>query len=383
MARLPRAADLTLPDVGSTTVRSLFSEALRAAIRTTQGLGHPTFRADVLPALMRSPGFFAAALRQPSRLTFARCLAMADGPADVRRSWETELAAGLALDAARAGLLPAPVSFAGPRTLVDERRGTWLGPIAGQGPFTIAPSGEVSDARGALPEAPAFVALTDDGAIRLCLHDKNPLSALEAHPDKSGSLVDLGGHDAAEWRAALSSALAVIDRALPAIAGEMRLLLSHVVPVGFDAEKHLSASYLEAAGVVYLTLHPRELTLVEALVHEFQHNKLNLLLGLDRVLENQESELYTSPVRPDPRPLRGVLLAVHAFQPLIVLYDRLIAAAAGDQAAALVTRRDQIVSTCHAGCSVLLPNARPTEAGTPLLEEIAALDRRFADARLG
>src|SRR6185436_4142373 len=91
----------------------------------------------------------------------------------------------------------------------------------------------------------------------------------------------------------------------------------------YDDHKHLSASYQEAIGTIYLTLHPNLMTMAEAVIHEFSHNKLNALFELDELLENAYWPLYTSPVRPDPRPLHGVVLAVHAFQPVARLYERM------------------------------------------------------------
>ena len=44
---------------------------------------------------------------------------------------------------------------------------------------------------------------------------------------------------------------------------------AYSVPVGWDEQRHLSASYQEAIGTVYLSLHPNPLTLAEALIHEF------------------------------------------------------------------------------------------------------------------
>ena len=45
------------------------------------------------------------------------------------------------------------------------------------------------------------------------------------------------------------------------------------------------------------------------------------------MLANADAPLYPSPVRPDPRPLRGVLMAVHAFLPVAGLYEAMTDAA--------------------------------------------------------
>lgn len=376
--RLPEVRDLTVPRPSSTTVRTLLSAALGVAIGVARGLGGRAaargwYRELVLPRLLAEPGLLASSLLEPSRHTLARLLALDPGaPLASRAAWEEGLAASLALDVATVVGVDVAISLTAPRVLVDERRGLAFELPAG--PVTLTPGGPLV-AGAPAPSREAAVSLA--GPTRLLLVDTNPLSGLEAHPDKLGNALDLGGRDVEEWRRVLRAALELVDTHLPALGGELRLLLRHVVPVGFDAERHLSASYLEAVGVVYLTLHPQQMTMVEALVHEFQHNKLNVLLGLDPVLENGELPLYASPVRPDPRPLRGVLLAVHAFQPIALLYESLLEAGHGDRGE-LERRLGQIARTCREGCEVLLPNARPTAVGRALLDEIAELDQRLA-----
>jgi HEXXH motif-containing protein len=158
---------------------------------------------------------------------------------------------------------------------------------------------------------------------QLCLHDTNPLWSLEEHPGKHGNATDLGGKEVGEWQRALDAALALIEVALPSLFAELESTLRRVVPVGYDSQRHLSASYTEAPGLIYMTLHPDPLTLAEAIIHETQHGKLNAVLWHDRVLHNGRSEWTTSPVRDDLRPLMGVLLAVHAFVPVSSLHAAL------------------------------------------------------------
>jgi HEXXH motif-containing protein len=222
------------------------------------------------------------------------------------------------------------------------------------------------------PAEPLFHVV--DGDVVLALADNNPLAMLDAHPDKRGNAIDLGGRPVREWVDALRQAFALVDAYLPELRDEMRLYVQAIVPVGFFADRHLSASYREAIGTLYLSLHPSPRTMVEALVHEFQHNKLNALLELDDVLENAHEPLYRSPVRPDARPLHGVLLAVHAFVPVAVLYERLIAS--GDARAraygiaSLEARRREVVRINGEGAEVLRAHARPTAVGRGVLDEL-------------
>jgi HEXXH motif-containing protein len=217
-----------------------------------------------------------------------------------------------------------------------------------------------------------------DRDIVLALEDNNPLSMMEAHPKKSGNRIDLGEHSAEEWCASLRSSLGSIERYLPDLRGEIDLYVQQFVPVGYDAESHLSASYREAIGTIYLTLHPQPMTMTEAVIHEFSHNKVNALFEVDDVLHNAFAPLFKSPVRPDPRPLHGVLLAVHAFVPVARLYEAM--RDAGDPLSkhpSFESRFAKIVAGNHEGIEVLRENAEPTEAGRALLDELVRWDRHF------
>jgi HEXXH motif-containing protein len=170
------------------------------------------------------------------------------------------------------------------------------------------------------------VALGPEGLrLELSLDDTNPLAMEEAHPDKDGNRVWFGGRPGAEWVASLETALGLIRDALPDWYAELQHTTSRVLPVGFEPEMHLSASYREAPHIMYMTLHPDPLTMAEALIHETQHGKLNLLSWLDPVLHNAYTSWSESPVRPDLRPLMGVLLAVHAFVPVSAFHHALAA----------------------------------------------------------
>ncbi len=210
--------------------------------------------------------------------------------------------------------------------------------------------------------------------LHLSTRDTNPLSMLEEHPDKAGNAVSLGGRSVAEWRAALSEALALIQVALPEWWRELPLSLERLIPVGFEEQRHLSASYLEAPGLAWLTLHPDPLTMAEAIVHETQHGRLNTLMWLDAVLTNGRSEWTASPVRPDLRPLAGVLLAVHAFVPVAALHARL--AEQGhpiSQTRPFQRRREEVLASNARGLRTVEDKGQPTAIGARLIGDLRAL----------
>lgn len=288
--------------------------------------------------------------------------------------------------------MPTAVSEAllweGPIVHVGHPRAGWAANFSPPGArMVVDPSGvevERRDGRRvALPGGPgapvghAYVFLHERlPLLHLCLQDTNPLAAVEAHPDKQGNRFDLGGHTVEQWKAALAAAVDLLQLALPEWLADAAPVLARIVPVGFAADRHNSASYREAPGLLYLSLHPDPLTMAEAVVHEAQHGKLNLLSWLDPVLHDGHATRVPSPVRPDLRPLMGVLLAAHAFVPVQALHDRLAAADHPlSRTPRFAARRTEVRAANREALATLREHGRPSEIGARLLAGLDALAR--------
>lgn len=374
--------ELTLPIADTRATRAHLGGALGRLVRDLQRVSLPRTpsgedaRAILarLSALSRSaPGIVWSALRRPSVYVHLRLAA--DGATHHLGAGLVALAAELA---AAGGLEQALVVQRPPAQLiVRSRRQRFV--IDPDSPLRIATDGTLW--RGQTSLEPDVASLPVAGGIDLALADDNPLASLEAHPDKSGSHLDLGEAPPTAWVSALADALDRIAAHLPLLRMELDLLVSCLVPVGTDPERHLSASYREALGLVYLSLHPDPLTMTEAVIHEAQHNKLNAALTVDPLLENPPEERHPSPVRPDPRPLLGVLLAVHAFVPVAALYQAMRLA---DDPAARGARVDarirQVVDGNDEGLTLLERHGRPTDLGRALLAELRELHDEARDA---
>ncbi|MEZ4298934.1 MAG: HEXXH motif-containing putative peptide modification protein [Polyangiaceae bacterium] len=360
--------DLTIPESGSTTAREVLSQALRRLLRDAMELPRTApgsaraeavaLHATLSAAAKGSPGALVAALRRPTVGALVRCLRPACGlPEAARDGLFVELLAGLRHDLAAAGVtLPEVRGCRRPARVLSLLDRT---------------------ARDASGVSSPYHAI--EGGVVLALADNNPLAMEEAHPDKEGNAIALGGKGIEAWVGALREAMGLVRGCLPELAAEIELFVHQIVPVGFDAQRHLSASYQEAIGTIYMTLHPSVMTMTEALIHEFSHNKINALFELDEVLENAWSPLYASPVRPDPRPLHGVLLAVHAFLPVARLYERMIEVGhPRAQSADFERRFAQIRKTNREGAEVVLSNGRATAVGRGVLDEIARWDAHYA-----
>lgn len=406
---LPTIADLTIPSPGSTTARSVLAVALDLLRQEVGTLGRglslsPAMFEDVrqfhvlrAELATRQRGALESLVARTPIGTLLRCLR--NQPSEALMG---ELLGLVYFELARVGALERPI-----RQQCPPKRIVSLGgrlaitmPEIPQS-ITYAPNklaialstqtieidleifadkppgmSELHD--GVRVEKPYYE--VDD--VLLAMVDNNPLSMFEAHPDKQGNAIDLGGKSADEWTRVLRDGLHLIGEFLPDLRREMDLFVQQIVPVGYDEHKHLSASYQEAIGTIYMSLHPSLMTMTEALIHEFSHNKINALFELDEVLENAFSPLYTSPVRPDPRPLHGVLLAVHAFLPVARLYEKMIEAKhpLADNPAFLA-RYEKLKQINAEGAEVVLQNGRPTAIGKPLMAEIRRWDEYYRAAK--
>lgn len=394
-APLEPPGDITLPRPGGTTARSVLSRAigrlfgdLRDVLRRPHA--DAAVRRDVtalnaaLTAVPDRQAVLGSVLRRPNVGALVRCARLPDADPALT----VELVATIAIELAAMGALRSELRLErAPARIVSLAAGVVIHLPPGAGVVCRDGSVEVAGHRVDLRDAVAH----DEGGVRvrrpfhrvtgsivLALEDNNPLSMFEAHPDKTGNRIDLGGRDPAEWCDALRDALDRIGCHLPDLRAEHDLFVQQFVPVGFDAESHLSASYREAIGTIYLTLHPQPMTMTEAVVHEFSHNKINALFELDEVLHNAYAPLYKSPVRPDPRPLHGVLLAVHAFIPVARLYEAMREADDPlSRSAAFAARFAQIVAKNREGMEVLLAHADPTPVGRAVLDELDRWNRHF------
>lgn len=208
--------------------------------------------------------------------------------------------------------------------------------------------------------------------------DSNPLSMYEAHPDKEGNAISLGDQPASRWVELYREALALIELGAPTWYDEIKTSMQRLVPVGYMPERHESATYREAPGVAYVTLCDNPLTLAEAMIHETQHSKINQLSLLDPIVHNAHTFWTDSPVRPDLRPLWGVLLAVHAFVPVSAMHHRLLELDHPITHSERFPRRQaEVLAGNHHGLRAVVDNADATVVGLRLIDEMNALHQHL------
>jgi HEXXH motif-containing protein len=118
------------------------------------------------------------------------------------------------------------------------------------------------------------------------------------------------------WRTSVEVALTSLKTfargAYDEVTGNIRVL----IPVQSEGQDvNVSASLPNLLGAIYLSWSADYLTVVETLVHEYAHNKLNALFISDEIIKNaQTAAPIYSPWKDQLRPLTGVMHAIFAFE---------------------------------------------------------------------
>jgi HEXXH motif-containing protein len=149
-------------------------------------------------------------------------------------------------------------------------------------------------------------------------------SSLYRNPDGSGYL-PLGFSEINKEVPVVKNAFQLIEKYWSVMANHISSTIRavHLVKSPYQ-DRHMSCTSELFFGSI-LTSTGNEFQLAEALVHEFSHNLLNMVILGGEIFEGQvpQEEIYYSPWREDPRHISGVLHAVFVFTNVSELLDRL------------------------------------------------------------
>lgn len=135
---------------------------------------------------------------------------------------------------------------------------------------------------------------------------------------------DLDAAGVIRWQSPIQQSLRWIAASCPELYREMCYALRCITPVrSLGPNTHLSATFREAPGLMALSWTPDTAIMMEAMVHEYHHNKLNTLLVLDPLITGPtDKAVFYSPWRTDPRPLLGILHGVFVFHAVLEFWCR-------------------------------------------------------------
>jgi HEXXH motif-containing protein len=181
-------------------------------------------------------------------------------------------------------------------------------------------------------------------------------------------------------RERIGAAFALLDRGFPEIAAEIRNLLREVVIVeavekpgglrfdGASSYQLWGATMLNVRGQANVT------DTAQALAHESGHNLLFGFCAAGSLVDNPDDELFSSPLRADPRPMDGVFHATYVTARMHQTVSRLLQTGVIEGTHVNGALADLQAHQNHfaAGDQVIREGARLTELGAELIESARA-----------
>jgi HEXXH motif-containing protein len=163
---------------------------------------------------------------------------------------------------------------------------------------------EISPFQGQTTFPPSTARISKYPSLRVLLAQTPALSGEDG--DAAASL------DVPLFVEMLGQSLRLIDAADPQLAAAITRAINWYVPVTTtDLSVHRSYTRPNLMGVIYLSLALNSVILAEAVVHEFYHSVLHLVMAAENVLDLGLDEKFYSPWRDDPRPLEGLFHAIY------------------------------------------------------------------------
>ncbi|MEP7731503.1 aKG-HExxH-type peptide beta-hydroxylase [Marinomonas primoryensis] len=123
----------------------------------------------------------------------------------------------------------------------------------------------------------------------------------------------------------IKKSIFLIEEVFPEMMDEINNLLSNIRV--FSGKRAMGITDVRMFGCMYIRV-PREgvdpvLYYCEHLVHEVSHMYLNSAMSMDPILLNDASQTYSSPIRPDPRPMLGVFHATFVTSRIVQLFHKM------------------------------------------------------------
>jgi hypothetical protein len=184
---------------------------------------------------------------------------------------------------------------------------------------------------------------------------------------------------AASFRDRLHRGLELLERAVPDLAGEVREIINEIVIVAGDSTKKFQfdgGSHFQLWGALFLNaeFHKTDHAIVEVIAHESAHSLLFGFCTEEALVENSDDELFTSPLRPDARPMDGIYHATFVSARMHWAMSRLLASGLLDADAreAATAAVDADARNFEAGYAVVAEHARLTSTGSALMSSARA-----------
>lgn len=182
----------------------------------------------------------------------------------------------------------------------------------------------------------------------------------------------LSGGDAFRPQKALAAGVKVLWDTAPDLLAEAAALVPVLVAVRHEADVSHSVGLGDARGCVWLSAPERPLVVAETLLHEASHQLFHLVEDAAPFVLDPDPPRLQVPWRPDPRPLRAVLMGQHAWVRVLRWLRTLEGGSWGQHAAERIPVLEDALAAAEAaatGASGLTPH------GEALLARLTGIHR--------
>ncbi|MCS3904394.1 HEXXH motif-containing protein [Methylohalomonas lacus] len=174
----------------------------------------------------------------------------------------------------------------------------------------------------------------------------------------------------------LQHAREVIRQVLPDLAAEQEAILREIILAVGDTDSDYTfdggSSYM-LWGALFLNAesHTSDVAMIDVLAHEASHSLLFGCCTEEPLVLNADDELFTSPLRRDPRPMDGIYHAAFVSARMHWAMSRLLESDFPDSAqlAEAESRRDASKQGFEAGYSVVAEHADLTPTGRSIMQK--------------
>ncbi|MEC9071819.1 MAG: HEXXH motif-containing putative peptide modification protein, partial [Myxococcota bacterium] len=171
----------------------------------------------------------------------------------------------------------------------------------------------------------------------------------------------------------LRKAITLLEETAPDLLAECAALSPVLVPLATEEDVSQSAGLSSARGCIWMSFPPRPLVVAETLIHEASHLLFFLVEDACPMVRGEDPPRLTVPWRTDLRPLRAVLMGLHAWVRVLRWLRRL----EGTTWAQAAHQRMEILEPAVMAATEIADEASEglTEAGSALVSALGTADR--------